>query len=343
MKNLVGQGTLAMLAIAGAATAAMGQELRPATGFWVRAGGVIRSGYGVSFSDTSAPLPTGAGNYADGFVRASISTNSPYTWNWGYSDPAQISGNTLQLSRFDSAPRVGAVDGGSQSAFGGELRAGFEALRFELFERDVRFGLEAGYSFSSLSASGSGSVTRSSSYSTATYSLIGPGGQPIIPADGPYSGTFNGPGPVIPLAPISQGTLVGQGTSVVELGLDADLHTLKFGPYFELPLSSRWVVGMSFGYCTVLPDAEFRISESTRFPGTAIPGSSLERTVRRSDWQPGGYAEIRLNFELTRSIGLYLAGEFQHNENLQFGGFGREAQVKMGAIYGASAGVRLAF
>ncbi len=343
MKNLVGQRAWAVSAIAATATAALGQELTPAPGFWVRAGGVLRSGYSVSFSDTAAPLPAGQGNYADGFVRGSISTNSPYTWNWGYSNASQVQGNTLQLSRFDAAPRVGAVDGGSQSAFGGELRAGFEALRFEMFERDIRFGLEAGYSFSSISASGSGSVTRTSSYSTAIYSLIGPGGQPIIPPGAPYSGTFDGPGPLIPVAPISQSTLVGTGTSVVDLGLDADLHTLKFGPYFELPLSSRWVVGLSFGYCTVLPDAQFRISETTRFPGTDIPGSSLEQTIHRSDWQPGGYAEIRVNFELTRTIGLYLAGEFQHNENLQFGGFGREATVKLGAIYGVSAGVRMAF
>jgi hypothetical protein len=148
---------------------------------------------------------------------------------------------------------------------------------------------------------------------------------------------------VITLAPVSMNTLTGAGTSTVQFGLDADIHTFKLGPYFELPLSRRWVVGLSFGYCTVLPDSEFTIDEMTSYPGTDIPGSTVKKTIRRSDWQPGGYAELRVNFEINRRVGVYVAGEFQYNEDLEFGGEGRTAHVDLGGIYGASAGVRLSF
>lgn len=343
MKKLVLRQALASVGMGALTMAAFGQELRPAPGFWVRTGAVIRSGYNVQFTDSSAPLPTGEGNYANGFVLPSVSTNSPYTWNWGYQDASQIQGTTIAYERFDSRPRVGTVESGGQSSFGGELRAGFEAFRFEVFDRDIRFGLEAGYSYSSLSASASGSVTGNASYTRGVYSLVGPGGTAIIPPTAPYAGTFNGPGPVITLAPVSMNTLTGVGTSTVQFGLDADIHTFKFGPYFELPLSRRWVVGLSFGYCTVLPDSEFTVDEVTSYPGTDIPGSSTKRTIRRSDWQPGGYAELRVNFELNRRVGVYVAGEFQYNEDLEFGGAGRTARVELGGIYGASAGVRLAF
>jgi hypothetical protein len=342
---------MASIGALGAAISVCGQELRPTPGIWARVGAVVRSGYGVRFHDVSPVLPGGAGNFANGFVLGSVSTNSPNTWNWGYdgSTPphmpggSAITGTDLNLYRYDQQPRVGSVDAGSGSTFGGELRAGFEALRFEVFGRDIRFGLEAGYSFASLSVNGSGSVTGAGSYTTGTYSLIGPGGQVIQAPQAPYAGTFNGPGPLIPLAPTSLNTIQGVGTSVAEFSLDADLHTLKFGPYFELPLSRRWVVGLSFGYCTVLPDAQFGIRENTSFPGSDIPGSSLSQTVRKSDWQPGGYAELRVNFELHRRVALFLAGEFQHNEDLSFDGFGRQAVVEMGGIFGASGGVRLSF
>lgn len=351
MRITTGIGGAVWIGVMGTAISAVAQELRPAPGIWTRVGGVVRSGYAVRFHDVSPPMPGGAGNFANGFVLGSVSTNSPYTWNWGYDGTtpphmpggSAISENALNLYRYDQQPRVGSVDAGSGSTFGGELRAGFEALRFELFGRDIRFGLEAGYSFASLSVNGSGTATGAGIYTMGTYSLIGPGGQAIQAPQAPYAGTFDGPGPLIPLAPIALNPIQGMGTSLAEFSLDTDLHTLKFGPYFELPLSRRWVVGLSFGYCTVLPDAQFGIRENTSFPGSDIPGSSLSQTVRKSDWQPGGYVEIRVNFELHRRVALFVATEFQHNEDLIFDGFGRQAVVEMGGIFGASGGVRFSF
>ncbi len=328
-----------------AAPFAHAQELRPAPGFWMRAGANLRTGYSVEFTDTAAPAPTGPGAFSNGFVLPSVSgTNAPYTWNWGYNDASQLQGSSLVLERFDARPRVGALDGGSDAVMGGELRAGFEAIRFEWLGREFRFGFEGGYSMGMLSASASGRAGGPASFTRGTYSLVGPGGGAIIPPAAPYSGSFNGPGPLIPLQPLSlESQSSPNATSETHLGLDATLHTFRVGPYLELPLGRKWVAGFGFGYNTVLPDAELRIRETTTYPGTTLGPTETDKTVRRSDWRPGGYAELRMQYEFNRRLAAFAAGEFQVNQDLVLGTEGRQARIRMGTVYGGSIGVRLAF
>lgn len=337
--------SLSPVAVAVAAAAVHAQELRPAPGFWMRAGGSLRTGYSVEFTDTAAPAPTGTGLFSNGFVLPSVGgTNAPYTWNWGYQDAAQVQGNTLVLERFDARPRVGALDGGSDALLGGEIRAGFEAVRFEWLDREFRFGFEGGYSMGMLSAGASGRASGPASFTRAAYSLLGPGGIPVLVPSAPYAGSFNGPGPLLSPNPLSIETLTSAGSaSDTRLELDATLHTFRLGPYLELPIGRQWVAGLGFGYNTVLPDAEMRIRETTTYPGTSLGPTEVDRTVRRSDWRPGGYVELRMQYEFNRRLSAFVAGEFQVNQDLVLGAEGRQARIRMGTVYGGSLGVRLAF
>lgn len=331
--------------LAASATTVLGQELRPAPGFWMRFGGNLRTGYSVKFTDTAAPAPTGPGLFSNGFVLPSVSgTNAPFTWNWGYQDASQLQGNTLVLERFDERPRVGSMDGGKDALVGGELRAGFEAVRFEWLEREMRFGFEGGYSMGMLSASASGRAVGNASFTRGVYSLNGPGSIPVIAPSAPYAGSFNGPGPLIPLGPLSVETVTSTGaTSETQLEVDATLHTFRVGPYLEVPLGRRWVAGFGLGYNTVLPDAELRIRETTTYPGTSLGPTELDRTARRSDWRPGGYVEVRVQYEFNRRLSVFAAGEFQVNQDLVLGAEGRQARIQMGTVYGGSLGARWAF
>ena len=344
MKQLARSGVW-LAAAAGVAGPLAAQELKPTPGFWMRAGGGIRTGYHVHFVDSAPALPSGAGNFANGYVLPSVSgTNAVYTWNWGYANASQVQGSTLNLERFDSRPRVGDLDGGSHSTYGGELRAGFEALRFELFDREIRFGLEAGYQFGTLSATASGRATGNASYTSAVYSFAGPGGQPIQPPGAPYSGTFDGPGPLIPLSPRSLSTqTTSSAVSESSLTFDATLHTMKLGPYLEVPLGRNFLAGFSLGYCSVLPDAQLRIQETTTYAGTSVAPTTVDQTVRRSDWKPGMYAELRLQYEINRRLSVFVGGEFQMNGDIRMGAAGRSVRVEMGTIYGGTAGVRYLF
>lgn len=324
-----------------AAAPAWAQDLSPESGMWIRGGGVLRSGMKVDFRDSSAPTP--AGLFDNGFVLPSISTNSPYTWNWGYQSASQLSGNTLNFQRLDGAPRVGSLSGSMGTEFGGELRAGFEVARFTVAKREVVFGLEAGYGYSSISASAGGAATGTATLSTASYSLVGGDGLAILPPIAPYSGTFAGPGPVIGRNPASTGSVTAAGTSTLDMALDAHLHILKAGVYFEVPLGRRFSTGVSLGYCSVLPDAEFRYTETTSYAGGAIPGTSVSRILRRSDWRPGGYMEVRLQYDFTRRLGAYVGAQYEYNQNSTFGDAGRQAILKLGGVYGGTVGLRWTF
>ncbi len=325
------------------ATAVQAQELSPESGFWIRAGGFLRTGVKVDFRDAAAPTPAGAGIFQDGFVLPSISTNSPYTWNWGYQNAAQSVGSTLQFQRLDNAPRVGGLSADAGSIYGGELRAGFEISRFEMGRREVRFGAEAGYGYGTVSAAAQGSAAGVASYQTAQYSILDPNGQMIILPQAPYSGTFMGPGPLISRTPTGGQTVNAAGTSTLDAQLKANLHVLKVGMYFEVPISKRFSGGVSFGYCTVLPDAELTYTEISQYGDSGIPGSQVTRTVRRSDWQPGVYLELRAEFAVTKRLGVFVAAGGEFNENVTFGDGNREATIRLGTVYGGTVGVRWTF
>ncbi len=327
------------LAVASIA-AVHGEEMAPESGIWIRGGGVLRSGIGVDFRNTTVPTPVGAGIFQNGYVLPSVSTNSPYTWNWGYQKSSQIVEDTLNLERWDKVPRVGDLSGKVGTAFGGDLRAGIEVTRFMVGRREVKFGLEGGYGYSTVSARAGGSAAGTGTHTTATYSFQPGDEQTIIPPLPPYSGTFAGPGPLIPRAPISGPTTTPvTGTSTLDMRLNAHLHILKAGVYFEVPVARRLTAGVSFGYCSVLPDAQLTIDESFSYDSSA-GGHHL---VRRSDWRPGGYFELRAQYDITKRLGVYVGGQYEFNQNSTFGGFGREATLKLGGVYGGTLGLRWGF
>jgi hypothetical protein len=50
-----------------------------------------------------------------------------------------------------------------------------------------------------------------------------------------------------------------------------------------------------------------------------------------------------VQYEFNRRVSAFAAAEFQVNQDLVFGAEGRQVRIGLGAIYGGSAGVRVAF
>jgi hypothetical protein len=338
----LGAGSLGV-ATAGLAQPAQLPELDPGAGFFFRVGGTVRTGVKAEFRDVAPAVPTAAGVYENGYVLPSVTgAASDYTWNWGYDDAAQVGADTLNFSRLNDAPRVGALSSDGESMFGGELVAGFEIYQFELARKPLRFGVEAAYSFMTFSASAAGSASGTATLTQAGYSTIGPGGVAIVVPPAPYAGTFDGPGPLLGRTPATLTTISAPGASALDLTLDATIHTLKFGPYFAWDLTKRLSLAASFGYATVLPDAEMTFRETTTYgagTGGTIPSSAIDAVVRRSDWQPGGFVQFRLEYHFTRRLSAFVGAEYLYNENLVFQGQGREATIKLGGTYGGTLGV----
>jgi hypothetical protein len=333
-------GVCAAQALFSSALAAPEEDDLDNRGVFFRLGGGIRAGVRADIRNTVPVTERGAGAFDDGYVKKDTSGSDETTWNWGFDRQAQLGENRLSLHKTDNAPRLGDLKGLNDSPlFGGEIFGGVEMARPRLWKRDVRFGFEVGYGFNTFSVKGTSTETSMSTYTTAVYDTTG-----VVPPSTPsYHGTFDGPGSVIGLEPLSTTSVEALGTATLDAGLDADLHTLKVGPWMQVPLTKHFLVGFSLGVSSIYASSDLTFTETYSY-AEGIP-SPAPTTIRltRNDWRVGAYTQARLEYEFNRHWGAYVGADLQYNPNMKFGGSGREATLKFEGTYGATAGVSFRF
>jgi hypothetical protein len=300
------------------------------SGWFVRVGGRISSGVKAEVRNTrpAASVTPGLSVYDDGFVGKDNGGSPTLTQNWGYQSASQVNGDTLTF-RDASAMRVGNQNGlKDDPQFGGELVGGFEFVRFDIGHREARFGFELGYSLSRFSVSERATASGNSLY--YDYALNG-----VTPPLPPYSGSPSQPGPLLTYnSPVIRSVA---GTSSLDTKLESDFHTLRIGPWIEVPLSGRVNLALSVGYCTIYSSSELSLTETDSLAGTTT-GKYL-----RTHWSPGGYAQLRATYRLTKHLGVYVGGDFQYNTGVTIDAPGRQAKLDFSSTYGAVAGVSLGF
>ena len=331
-------------------------------GIRFRLAGRVQFNLKASFTDARTPLSDAAGQFADGYVllgsNTSTSTNAGVvtanpgstTWNWGYQRADQVSGNELTLTRYDQVPRVGTLDGsGGSTTYGGELWAMYELYSFRSFnKRTAHWGVEAGYGFTTFDASASSSVSGTAIRRQSVYSLGG-----IVPPSPGYQGGYFGPvpggpgAPVIDFNPLRSSNLQAAGVNSLNAAVSTDLHSIKLGPWVELPVTDRLTVGLGAGFCTMYAQADLRFSESTTFAGNpaefGVASENLSVSATREDWRPGMYARALVDFAITPNWSVFAGGDIQSNSDLNFSAQGRGASVQLGSVFGAMAGVQFKF
>ncbi len=332
---------LSLIAAIPAAVAASADEEREPLGISARVGGLALFNVKAAVVDTKAPLNPAIGYYDDGYVLAGSSgTGAGLTWNWGYDRTAQASGNQLALHRLDNSPRPGSFDlNGGNPLFGGELVLGFEAFRFDWGKKEARFGVEIGYGYLPYSSSGNARQTSSATYTTRVHDTSG-----VIVPDAPYAGTFNGPGALIPLAPISSSVETGSGTGSVDASFDVNFHALRFGMWVDYPLTKKLTVTASFGYAALFADGELKLTESLTFANPTLPSLASAATVTsKTDWLQGFYLEVRGNWHFTKTLSAFVGGEARYQTDFTIPGAGRRGELDFGIGFGAKAGIQLEF
>ena len=356
MKSLISPRTaalaLGLVATAAPVFAADNLDDDDQSGWFVRVGGRISSGVKAELRDTRAVGAPTAGVYDDGFVKPDSGGSALLTHNWGYQNASQVQGNELVFHRLDSAPRVGDRSNlENNPLYGGELVTGFEFVRFDIGRREARFGFELGYSYSQLSIKDHATASGTSAFTTDGYRLDAASpGNPIIPPTPPYAGSADGnPGgnnPLIGLTVNSHSLTQEAGTSTLDTKLDSDFHTLRLGPWIEIPLSGRVNLALSVGYCTIYSSSELTLSDTLSYANPAAqaqaPADVMGKYLR-THWSPGGYAQLRATYRLTKHLGVYVGGDFQYNTGVTIDAPGRQAKIDFGSTYGAVAGVSIGF
>ena len=302
-------------------------------GWFVRAGARLMLNAKASVK-LSAP-PASATMYDNGYVLPDSSGNSGLTWNWGYTSASQVSGDSLNFTRLDNTAAGTVKNGESDTSLGGEIMMGAEVGRFDLGEREVRYGVEFGYGYNPFAMSYAGVASGTAAYTEATY----PGGGIVFP-EAPYSGSPNGPGPLLSTTPTSSTTINSASSSAYTGQLDSSLHNLKLGVWFELPVSKKMQVGLSLGYSSLYADTQLKFSENVTYSNAGIPVAGLvTRTVGGREWNPGAYVQARLSYLITPRISAYVNGDYQYNGRFNFSGAGRDVTLDFSALFSFGAGV----
>ena len=287
-----------------------------------------------------SPAPPAAPDYHNGFVRPDVSGNAGgQTWYWGYASDAQISGDSLNLST-----AVGSPSDGTQADADGDFQGGFEVIygrelgRLALGKRRAPWGVEVGVTSLNTLLKTSDTYGGDVAVTTDRYSLGG-----IVPPRAPYTGTFEGPGPLIASTPFDHGFGSAAATSQVQTQIETLLVGLKAGPFLEIPITPRFQFNLSAGGALLVAISDFSFNETVSVTG--LPDAALSQSGDDSDTQfvPGAYAQASFSYNLSDFLGVYLGGQYQYVSDVTFGTGGKEATVDFSSAFELVFGLRTTF
>jgi hypothetical protein len=272
---------------------------------------------------STAVVPSALGgtdhNYADGFVRVDSSGDrGALTWNWGYQNASQISGQDTLL--LHAASTQGASVVGKD-----DPRLGFEAN----YARDLayfgsgRWGLKLALGYTDVQVRDSQALSGNVNLVTDAYALGG-----ITPPVAPYAGSFSGPGPVIgdtPTRTIS--TVPGSALITGSRQLDVWLYDLRFGPYLELPLVERLTFQVGAGVAAGLVDSTFSFSDTTAMTSAGSVRST--GSGQKTGSLLGFYGEAGMAYQLLPRASIFAGGQFQYLGEFNQSVGGRAAQLDL--------------
>ncbi|MFO1476782.1 MAG: hypothetical protein U1F98_09035 [Verrucomicrobiota bacterium] len=269
------------------------------------------------------PGSTNAGanhNYDNGYNRVDITGNNhggfQGTWNWGYQNAGQVSGNSITMQ--SSSVTTSSTENNSP-------RNGFEiGLARELARHDFwRWGVEGAFGLTLVNVHDDRTVSGTLTQVNDTYSLNG-----VVPAVPPYNGTYNGPGAIIGDTPNrSVSTVPGVATVTGWRNFDANLFQFRVGPYVEFPLGKGFTFDLKAGLALVEVASRFSYNETVTGPsGTTTSAASSSS----SGFLIGAYAGADASYNLTDSVSLFAGvqyqdvGQYTHTLN------GRKAVLDLG-------------
>lgn len=262
----------------------------------------IKAKFADSGSGAAAPPSASAGSavnrtYVDGYVHVDSSHNAGgETWNWGYQNASQISDGSVLMHATVQSPAITQSDSGPIPGFK------FSYIRDVSHDEQQRWGLKFGFGYMNINLSSSSTVSANEQLITDAYPLNG-----VTPPLAPYSGSYNGPGPVLGSTPtrttsISVTTISGTRT------LNADLYEFQFGPTFDADFTPRFSVGFGFGFAFGLVDGTFSYDENVT---DSVGTTHVIGRNSNTELQTGGYVEGGMAYKLCKAASIFVGAQFQ--------------------------------
>ena len=259
-------------------------------------------------------------NYDNGYIFPDSTGIPPgYTRYYGYvaGTPLRPAGapTDFDLYRSSSTAQVSSKDkdGDPQHSF--ELTYNRQIGRFW---RGF-WGFEAGLGYTDITISDNRTFHASVTRVTDTYRTGG--GAILNPA--PFSGTFdvqpNDPNgtPLVGTTPVATATdaFAGAATISGNRHFDAQVVSLRLGPYMEIPLNERWSISLSAGLALLEVFSDFKFNETVSIDPnvslTPLPSQTHRGSGSNNDWLAGGFASATISYALNEHVKLFSATQFQ--------------------------------
>lgn len=283
---------------------------------------------------TAGPLSNYANReYLDGFVRTgSPTTATGETWNWGYSNASQVSGDAISFHT-DAGPSSTIVRGATPltTSWNDDDPGGFAPFFAADYMFDLRPGLAAGLQLSFMftpfdagnrSSNFSGFQERRD-YSNTLTDLFRLDGSRAPEA--PYQGSFNGPGLLLRNIPDQRIFSPAQiGSEHVDLfnsvqeNLDVDLCTFSVGVQTEFR-KGRFAARGGAGLAINVANVEAGRRETLNFTRAGAAANSLQEWKNRNretDVLPGVYLSVEAAYALNDRWSISAFGRHDWNEDI---------------------------
>ncbi|MFM1769098.1 MAG: hypothetical protein RJA22_1627 [Verrucomicrobiota bacterium] len=269
--------------------------------------------------------------YDDGFVRVDRTGNTGgTTWFWGYSEPAQVTGNSIAFHSLSATADGSSGEVDSDPQYGLELV--YQRQLGRLGAR-LRWGVEAGLGWAPLSIQDRGDLRGGVEEITDTYAFQ-PG---TTPPAAPYAGTFNGPGfllfdtPTRSAAPVAGATLGGSRE------FEADLFALRLGPGLEWEVGRHGLLGVSGGLAIGGLQGDYTWTQ--QLPGGGGSGGSGSD----SDFLVGGYVGATFTWAFDEQWSAQVGAQFMTLGDYSHTYEGARVELDLSRMLWISAGLGYSF
>jgi hypothetical protein len=287
---------------------------------------VIPARFPGTQSNLSVAPPCAGVVYDNGYVLPDAGT--PFngdTWFWGYTDASQIDGGNLTFQRDMGTEQFSGMDSHSSAYGWSEEDIDEPALYLEAERRigsagGVVFGIVVNVIYSTLSVDDSHSSFTAeqefSRYSVThrdSYALDG-----VVPPPAPYSGTYDGPGPLLHISPADSTTSHSQtdyrhatyANRICE-NMDVDIFTVGMGLAAAREVG-RFAVSLGAGPTlnVVASDAAYDEWLNGSENGASFAVDEWHETASDTDLLLGVFGQAALDFALTDHLRIGLVGRY---------------------------------